>query len=69
MSDALECEVCGATDDLREAWLMTGRDTDGPVRPICGACYVAWYDSGEVTVEGILRYRGLLPYPPDVLSV
>ncbi len=54
----MKCEVCGTTEDLRCAPLMTGDSFDRPPEhPVCGGCVRAWYDSGQTTPEGILLAR------------
>lgn len=52
------CEICGDYEDLRIAPIMTGDRFGKPAQhPVCGACVRAWYESGETTPSGILRYR------------
>jgi hypothetical protein len=56
------CEVCDGTDDIRKAPLMTGVPFDAPAdhqRYVCGACVVAWYESGATTREQIRLARGM----------
>lgn len=65
------CCVCGTSEDLSIAPLMTG-DKFGqePQYPVCGFCVRAWYESGQTTVEGILIYRGLRqPRPQRVATL
>lgn len=53
-----KCCICGATDDLRIAPIMTGdRFGEEPKHPVCSPCVRAWYESGETTAKEILRYR------------
>lgn len=55
---ARECDICGSTDDLRVVPIMTGdKFGEAPKHPICGQCVRAWYESGETTAHGILRFR------------
>ena len=58
--DQKRCCVCGTTEDLRVAPLMTGdRFGEETKWPVCGECFRTWYETGETTAEGILRARGI----------
>ncbi len=56
------CCICGTTEDVRVAPIMTG-DKFGkkPKHPVCGDCMQAWYEGGGTTPEAILRYRNRAP--------
>lgn len=56
----MKCIVCGSTENLRHAPLMTGGNLFSEHQePVCIECYIAWYDSGATTREEILKERGL----------
>lgn len=51
MTDETHCTACGTADDVRHAPLV------GDL-PICGTCYLIWYDSGGITeAEALGRER------------
>jgi hypothetical protein len=52
------CEICGTTEDLRVAPIMTGdRFGQPPKHPVCSACFRAWHDHAGTTPEEIRAYR------------
>ena len=47
-----ECEICGTTDNLKCAPIMTGDSFGQPCQhPVCDVCIETWYESGETDAE------------------
>lgn len=58
LADARRCCICGTTEDLRIAPVMTGdRFGEEPKWPVCSECVRTWYEYGVTTAEGILKRR------------
>lgn len=52
MNEAPLCSICQLPGPAEPRLLM------GATEPVCGKCYMAWYEAGPPpTVETILRHR------------